>query len=49
MMSDKYKIQEHGLQFLTLTVVGWIDVFTRLAYADEIIKNLNDCIREKSL
>jgi putative transposase len=48
-MSDKYKIQENGLHFVTLTVVGWIDIFTRSAYSDEIIKNLNHCIKEKGL
>jgi putative transposase len=32
-----------------MTVVGWIDVFTRKKYADEIIKNLNYCIEHKGL
>jgi len=35
--------------FITLTVVGWIDVFTRRNYADEIIKNLSYCQKYKSL
>jgi putative transposase len=48
-MSEKYKFFENGLFFTTLTVVGWIDVFTRKEYADEIIKNLNYCIAHKGL
>jgi putative transposase len=35
--------------FVTLTVVGWIDVFTRKEYADEIIKNLKFCQQKKDL
>lgn len=35
--------------FITLTVVGWIDVFTRKEYADEIVKNLKFCQEKKDL
>lgn len=48
-MSEKYKIFPGGLYFITMTVVGWIDVFTRAEYCDEIIKNLNYCISNKGL
>lgn len=48
-MSEKYKIYPEGLFFITLTVVGWIDVFTREEYAEEIIDNLNFCIEKKGL
>ena len=48
-MSEKYKFHKDGLFFVTMTVVGWIDVFTRKKYADEIIKNLNYCIDKKGL
>jgi putative transposase len=48
-MSEKYRFYEGGLFFITMTVVGWIDVFTRKKYADEIIKNLNYCIDHKGL
>ena len=48
-MSEKYIIQKQGLHFVALTVVGWIDVFTRSVYCDEIIKNLNYCIETKGL
>ena len=27
-MSDKYKTEKDRLYYVTLTVVGWIDVFT---------------------
>ena len=48
-MSEKYKIYPGGLFFVTLTTVGWIDVFTRKIYNDELIKNLNYCIEKKGL
>jgi putative transposase len=48
-MSEKYKMYEGGLFFVTLTVVGWIDVFTRSSYNDLVIENLNYCIDNKGL
>ena len=48
-MSEKYKIYHGGLFFVTLTIVGWMDVFTRRVYCEELIKNLNYCIDEKGL
>ncbi len=46
----KYKIHDQkGLYFLTLTTVGWIDVFTRASYRDIILESLNYCIQEKGL
>jgi putative transposase len=48
-MSEKYRIFKGGTFFVTLTVVGWIDFFTRYEYCDEIIKNLNYCIDNKGL
>ena len=48
-MSEKYKIYEGGLFFVTLTMVGWIDLFTRKTYCDELIKNINYCIDHKGL
>lgn len=35
--------------FLTFTVVGWIDVFTRKEYKIEIVDSLNYCINSKGL
>jgi hypothetical protein len=44
-----YKIQPKGLYFVTLTVVGGIDVFTRYEYCDLLVDNLNYCIDNKRL
>ncbi|OQX78447.1 MAG: hypothetical protein B6D61_05500 [Bacteroidetes bacterium 4484_249] len=35
--------------FVTLTIVYWIDIFTRLQYKDMIIGNLEYCRKEKGL
>ncbi|HOY38593.1 MAG: transposase [Bacteroidales bacterium] len=35
--------------FITLTVIDWIDVFTRREYMDFIVENLNYCRTEKGL
>lgn len=48
-MSELRKTYEGGVFFLTMTVVGWIDVFTRSLYADVIIDSLNYCIAHKGL
>lgn len=48
-MSEKYKTFPGGLFFVTLTLVGWIDLFTRYDYCDELINNLNFCIDKKGL
>ena len=46
----KYKIHDQkGIYFLTLTIVGWVDVFTRYDYRDIIINSLKHCIEEKGL
>ncbi len=45
-----YKIKnQHGLHFLTLTIVGWVDIFSRKDYKDIIIESLNYCQKEKGL
>jgi len=47
---SKYKIHnQKGLYFLTLTTVGWIDVFTRAIYRDLLIDSFKYCIKEKEL
>lgn len=38
-----------GSYFMTLTVVEWIDVFTRERYAKIIIDSLKYCIQNKGL
>jgi REP element-mobilizing transposase RayT len=48
-MSRAYKTYEGGLFLVTLTVVGWIDVFTRREYDDTLIKNLKYCQEKKGL
>jgi len=37
------------LFFVTLTIVDWIDIFTRQVYFDFIIKNLDYCQKKKGL
>ena len=48
-MSEKYKTYPHGTFFVTLTVVGWMDVFTRAEYCELIVENLNYCVANKGL
>jgi len=48
-MSEKYRIYLGGIFFITLTVTGWIDIFTRREYADEVVENLNYCSKQKGL
>lgn len=47
---SRYKItDQHGLNFLTLTVVDWVDVFIRKTYKDIILDSLRYCQKEKGL
>lgn len=49
-MSEKYKIwNQEKAYFLTLTVVGWIDLFTRKSHRLTIIDSLKYCQTEKGL
>ena len=48
-MSELRKTYEGGLFFMTLTVVGWLDVFTRPLYVNEIVKSLQFCQEKKGL
>ncbi|MEK6480243.1 transposase [Catalinimonas sp. 4WD22] len=49
-MSRKYKIRDQTkLYFVTLTVVNWIDVFTRQSYRDVCIKSVKYCQENKGL
>ena len=49
-MSDKYRIwDQKKAYFLTLTVVGWIDVFTRLNHKLAVINSLQYCQKDKGL
>ena len=42
-------LDQNGLNFLTMTIVEWIDLFTRPAYCDIIIDSLKFCQKEKGL
>jgi REP element-mobilizing transposase RayT len=49
-LSEKYKIRDQRkAYFLTLTVVGWIDVFIRKNHKMAIINSLKYCQKEKGL
>jgi REP element-mobilizing transposase RayT len=49
-MSEKYKIwDQRKSYFLTLTVVGWIDVFTRRNHKQIVINSLQYCQKHKGL
>lgn len=49
-MSSKYKFHNpNGLYFCTLTIVRWIDLFTRQRYRDIILDNLRFCLTTKGL
>jgi putative transposase len=49
-MSKPFQISDqNGVQFLTITVVDWIDVFTRKEFKEVIVNSLNFCIHNKGL
>ncbi|WP_462255012.1 REP-associated tyrosine transposase [Ferruginibacter sp.] len=49
-MSSKYKTGEDAIpHFITFTVVGWIDVFSRECYKELLVKSLQYCIANKGL
>ena len=48
-MSEKRKTYPGGLYFITLTVVGWVDVFTRRENATIIIESLEYSQKNKGL
>ncbi|MFC2151982.1 transposase [Bacteroidota bacterium] len=49
-MSEKYKIYDNDkAYFVTLTTVGWIDVFTRPNHKLKIVESLKYCQQNKGL
>lgn len=48
-MSELRKTDGDGLFFVTLTIAGWVDVFTRPVYVEELLKNLRFCQEERGL
>ena len=50
MSGDRYLIKnQQAIHFLTFTVVGWVDVFTRRIYKEDITDSLNYCVAKKGL
>jgi pullulanase/glycogen debranching enzyme len=48
MADSGYKItDQYAMYFLTFTVVGWVDVFTRKETRQIIIDSLKYCVAEK--
>ena len=48
--SDGYKIRDQAsTHFLTFTVVGWIDIFSRKTYRDILIDSFSFCRKRKDL
>lgn len=48
-MSEKYKIHDSGFYFVTFSVVGWLDLFTRRIYQDLLLDSIQYCQRNKNL
>ena len=45
-----YRIRnQNGLHFITITTVGWVDIFTRLSYRNIVIDSLRFCQKKKGL
>lgn len=50
MSGDRYKIvNQNEIHFLTLTVIDWIDLFSRREFSLLIVDSLNYCIENKNL
>jgi REP element-mobilizing transposase RayT len=48
-MSELRKANYDTVFFVTLSVVGWVDVFSRKSYCDELVKNIQYCQSNKGL
>ena len=47
---SRYKIHDpSGMYYMTMSVVGWIDIFSRQRYRDIVIDSLKYCQKEKGL
>lgn len=47
-MSVKYKIRDqHGLNYLTCSIVGWVDLFSRQIYRDMLLDSWRYCQEHK--
>ena len=48
-MPERKIYDQYGLNFVTFTIVDWVDIFTRKVYCDLILESLKYCQREKKL
>src|SRR5437660_7092382 len=49
-MAEAYRFKDqYTAYFITLTVIDWVDIFTRKEYKDIVIDSLNHCIKHKGL
>ncbi|TAE79339.1 MAG: transposase [Bacteroidetes bacterium] len=48
-MSEFLKIEQGKVYFLTMTIVEWIDLFTRECYADILVDSIKYCQHHKGL
>jgi putative transposase len=49
-MSSRYAIKDqNAAYYLTITIVGWVDIFTRKPYRDSVVESLKYCQKEKGL
>lgn len=49
-MSRRYKIRDqHGLNFMTCSMVGWVDLFSRQVYRDMVLESWRYCQQHKGL
>ncbi len=49
-MSVRYKIRDqHGLNYLTCSICGWVDLFSRAVYRDIVLESWRYCAEHKGL
>lgn len=49
-MGNAYKIiNKEGVYFMTFTVIGWVDIFTRKNYRDIVVDSFKYCQQQKGL
>ena len=48
-MSEVYKTFPGGLYFVTITTIGWVDIFTRRLYQDIVTDSIIYCQKNKGL
>jgi len=50
MVGERCRIgNQNDIYFLTITVVDWVDLFTRKEYAIIVVDSLNYCVKNKGL